>query len=115
MLGYPGETIQDIEATIEHLKQTQADTFLTTVAYPIKGTAYYEETESRITHTRPWVESTERDSRIQGRYSDHFYWFAQRRLTNEVLYHTLANRTRGSFIQKASALAKAKIAHVGLE
>ncbi|HEV8538651.1 MAG TPA: radical SAM protein, partial [Bacteroidota bacterium] len=33
MLGYPGEEIGDIESTTEHLKQTNADTFLTTVAY----------------------------------------------------------------------------------
>src|ERR1051326_4674612 len=33
MLGYPGEEISDIEATIDHLKKTGADTFLTTVAY----------------------------------------------------------------------------------
>ena len=38
MLGYPGEQISDIKQTTEHLKQTNADTFLTTVAYPIKGT-----------------------------------------------------------------------------
>ena len=41
MLGYEGEETADIEATVAHLKARRPDTFLTTVAYPIKGTPYY--------------------------------------------------------------------------
>ena len=41
MLGYEGETVEDLEATVEHLKIANPDVFLTTVAYPIKGTPYY--------------------------------------------------------------------------
>ena len=43
MWGYEGETIDDIEATIEHVKKANPDIFFTTVAYPIKGTGYYHE------------------------------------------------------------------------
>lgn len=41
MLGYPGETVPDIETTTWYLKVANPDVFLTTVAYPIKGTGYY--------------------------------------------------------------------------
>ena len=37
MLGYPGETEADIEATIEHLKSADPDQFTITVSYPIRG------------------------------------------------------------------------------
>jgi hypothetical protein len=37
MLGYEGETVEDIEATVS-IWRASPDTFLTTVAYPIKGT-----------------------------------------------------------------------------
>ena len=43
MWGYEGEELQDIEATIEHVKRSNPDIFFTTVAYPIKGTPYYDE------------------------------------------------------------------------
>ncbi len=42
MLGYDGEDVSDIEATVDHLKKSNPDVFLTTVAYPIKGTKYHE-------------------------------------------------------------------------
>ncbi len=51
MLGYPGEEIRDIEATVEHLKETNPDTFLSTVAYPIKGTKFYRQVEVRCLPT----------------------------------------------------------------
>jgi radical SAM superfamily enzyme YgiQ (UPF0313 family) len=38
MLGYPGETEDDIEETIRHLKESNPEYFTITVAYPIKGT-----------------------------------------------------------------------------
>jgi radical SAM superfamily enzyme YgiQ (UPF0313 family) len=115
MLGYEGELIDDIETTIEHLKKTNADTFLTTVAYPIKGTTYYNEIESRISSDLVWDKRTERDLIVHQRYTERFYWFAQRRMTNEVLYHQLTQRNTGKFIQKATTFAKAKIAQVGMQ
>jgi radical SAM superfamily enzyme YgiQ (UPF0313 family) len=114
MLGYDGETIEDIDATIDHLKVTQANTFLTTVAYPIKGTAYYSENQDRVEALEPWKDRTERDMRIRGRHSDLFYWFAQRRVTNEVLFHSLNNRKNGRMLDRVSAFAKAKVAHFGM-
>ena len=43
MWGYDGETIEDIEATVEHVKQANPDVFFTTVSYPIKNTAYFHD------------------------------------------------------------------------
>jgi hypothetical protein len=42
MWGYEGEQIEDIEATVEHVKHCRPDEFLTTESYPIKGTGYYD-------------------------------------------------------------------------
>src|SRR5262249_5556866 len=46
MWGYEGEELEDIEATVEHVKRVAPDLFLTTVSYPIKGTPYFEEMSS---------------------------------------------------------------------
>jgi radical SAM superfamily enzyme YgiQ (UPF0313 family) len=115
MLGYPGEEIRDIEATVEHLKQTEPDTFLSTVAYPIKGTKFYREVEGRITGPSDWASGTDRQLRIAGRYSDRFYWFANRYLVNEVKQYRIRRNGGVGFAGLASSFAKAKLARAGME
>src|SRR4029450_11137291 len=73
MLGFDGERRDDLRATIEHLKRTGPDTFLTTVSYPIKGTAYYERAASRIIAKQPWQSRTDRDLLIRERPSRRYY------------------------------------------
>ena len=46
MWGYEGETCDDIEATVDHVKKANPDVFLTTVAYPIR--TLRTSTKSRI-------------------------------------------------------------------
>ncbi len=115
MLGYEAETMSDIEATIDHLKRTEADVFLTTVAYPIKGTAYHELVKSRVSSDLPWERRTERDLQVHGRFHHRFYWFAQRRMTNEVLFHKLSRNGSGNVVQRTGAFVKAKVAHLGMK
>jgi anaerobic magnesium-protoporphyrin IX monomethyl ester cyclase len=84
MWGYEGEKLEDIEATIEHVKRTDPDIFFTTVAYPIKGTAYYHRNASSLVQLKPWRQSSDRELLLQGRRSPEFYGFADRLLQNEV-------------------------------
>lgn len=84
MLGYEGETVDDLEATVEHLKISNPDVFLTTVAYPIKGTPYYSQVESHILTDKSWDERSDRDLTVAGRYSRRFYSFATRWMVNAV-------------------------------
>jgi len=84
MWGYEGEEIQDVEATIQHVKKTNPDVFLTTVSYPIKGTPYFSEVVNRVEPTRPWPVSSDRDLKIKGRHSRRFYGFADQLLKAEV-------------------------------
>jgi radical SAM superfamily enzyme YgiQ (UPF0313 family) len=87
MLGYQGETIDDIEATVEHLKKSAPDVFLTTVAYPIKGTKYYEEVAEKVQTEEAWALRTDRDLGVNGRYSPRFYDHATRWMVNAVNLH----------------------------
>jgi anaerobic magnesium-protoporphyrin IX monomethyl ester cyclase len=92
MWGYDGETMDDIEATIEHVKRTNPDVFLTTVAYPIKGTPYYDAVGDRVVLDRPWEESTDRDFRIRGRHSRTYYGHANDWLKAEVEAHRMTEQ-----------------------
>jgi radical SAM superfamily enzyme YgiQ (UPF0313 family) len=89
MWGYEGEEEADIAATIEHVKQAHPDVFLTTVAYPIRNTPYFEEVADRVAPTRPWSEASDRDYAVRGRHSKRYYAFATRRLKSEVALHRL--------------------------
>ena len=104
MWGYEGEELQDIEATIEHVKRSDPDIFFTTVAYPIKGTPYYNLVADKVVQPKPWEESSDRDFLIRGRHSKTFYSFADRLLKDEVSLARL-KRGPGSDSSAASELA----------
>ena len=87
MLGYPGETEEDIEETIRHLVESDPDLYTITVAYPIRGTPLFTEVESGITTNLPWSQSTDRDLDFKRTYPRKYYDFALRRLYNEVAFH----------------------------
>jgi radical SAM superfamily enzyme YgiQ (UPF0313 family) len=116
MLGYPGETEADIEATIEHLKRSNPDQFTITVAYPIKGTPFYEEVRDDIVDTRPWEESTDRDLALRRPRSSLYYKLAVARVVHEVRSFQLAHGGRGARSSLAAAKhgAKALAARVGM-
>jgi len=84
MWGYEGEELDDVEATVQHVKRTNPDIFFTTVAYPIKGTAYFAEVSERVEALKPWNVSSDREFRVRGRHSRRFYSFADRLLRSEV-------------------------------
>lgn len=84
MWGYDGETEEDIEATIDLVRRAAPDVALTTVAYPIKGTGFFERLGDRVVATKPWADATDRDYDVRGRPSREFYREADRRLRESV-------------------------------
>jgi len=87
MLGYPTETMEDIEHTINYLKSANPDEFTLTLAYPIKGTALYHRLEKELIINRDWAQSTDRDIDFKRTYPKSFYKHAIRRVYNEVRLH----------------------------
>ena len=114
MLGYEGEEISDIEATVDHLKKSNPDLFLTTVAYPIKGTPYYSEVESRVVETMRWEDRTDRDLTVAGRHSKKFYSYATRWMVNEVGLHKMRQNGSGDLKAAARAFVNARIGRLGM-
>ena len=112
MLGFDGERREDLEATVEHLKQTSPDIFLTTVSYPIKGTPYYERVADRIVARQPWAERTDRDLVIRERPGRRYYDFARRWITGEVARHQHWQERR--YAQAARAASSALVGRLGM-
>jgi len=100
MWGYEGEELEDIEATIAHVKTSDPDVFFTTVAYPIKGTPYYEKNVSSLVQLKPWHQSSDRELLLRGRRSTEFYGFADRLLQNEVQLARLQRAGTDEEVQK---------------
>jgi anaerobic magnesium-protoporphyrin IX monomethyl ester cyclase len=84
MWGYEGEELQDIEATIEHVRRSDPDIFFTTIAYPIKGTPYHQRVASSLVQLKPWGETSDREMVLRGRRPARFYEFADLLLRDEV-------------------------------
>jgi radical SAM superfamily enzyme YgiQ (UPF0313 family) len=76
MWGYEGEEIEDVEATVQHVRTCKPDAFLTTTAYPIKGTPYHAEVQDRLVQLGEWRSSTDRNIQVRGRHSKRFYHYA---------------------------------------
>jgi anaerobic magnesium-protoporphyrin IX monomethyl ester cyclase len=113
MLGFDGENMTDLEETVAHLKRSAPDVFLTTIAYPIKGTEYYERVQDRIIAGSAWESRTDQNLSIQGRHSRRFYAFAGRWMVNSVALHK-ARESGDSPLRLAKAAANAVIGRVGM-
>lgn len=84
MVGYPGETIDDINKTIKYLKEANPTQYTITIAYPIKGTSLYNEIEHKITENPNWETSTDREIDFERTYTKKFYKYAVSKVVNEV-------------------------------
>lgn len=87
MVGYPTETEEDINLTIDYLKTANPDNFTITVAYPIKGTGLYNQIEKDIIVQPDWATSTDRQIDFKRTYSRKYYDYAVRRIVNEVNFN----------------------------
>ena len=84
MWGYEGEEMEDIAATVDHVKASNPDVFFTTVAYPIKGTPYFDEVKHKTRLPVPWAEASDRDHFIANRHTRQYYRLADVWLRSEV-------------------------------
>jgi radical SAM superfamily enzyme YgiQ (UPF0313 family) len=124
MWGYLGEELADIEATIEHVKRSNPDIFLTTVAYPIKGTDYFSDASPSLAPDKKWQQCTDRDYQVPGQHSRQYYQYADQLLQSEVALHRLQNSPAGDFpgsstelvrLRNRSLQAREGLQHVRLE
>jgi radical SAM superfamily enzyme YgiQ (UPF0313 family) len=113
MWGYEGETIEDIEATVEHVKRCNPDVFFTTVSYPIMNTAYYQKISGLVTLERDWAASTDRDYVVPNRPPRAYYQHADTWLKNEVAAARIDSRDAGAAQRLRAEAAAARLAMAG--
>jgi hypothetical protein len=114
MVGYDGETWNDISLTADHLRDAAPDDVLTTLSYPIKGTPYYDAVADRIVPGRAWEEGSDRDLSIRGRNSRRFYAHAQRWLQAEAELGRIGKARPRNFKKLVKAKAASAMSRVGM-
>jgi anaerobic magnesium-protoporphyrin IX monomethyl ester cyclase len=113
MWGYEGETMEDIEATVELVKRCNPDIFLTTVSYPIKNTGYFHKVSGLVNLQGGWATSTDRDYVIANRPPRAYYENADKWLKKEVAASRLDSRDTAIAEHLRAEASKARAAMAG--
>jgi radical SAM superfamily enzyme YgiQ (UPF0313 family) len=114
MLGFEGEELPDIQATVDHLKIAGPDIFLTTVAYPIKGTGYYKQVADRVLARADWDQRTDRNLTVRGRHSRRYYEYAQRWMFGEFNLHRQLHNGRKHPVRLLRSAANIGMGRLGM-
>lgn len=71
--GYPGETMEDIEKTLQMIRDCHPDDIGISVSYPMPGTRFFESVKSQLGAKQNWVDSSDMAMMYRGPFSTEFY------------------------------------------
>jgi radical SAM superfamily enzyme YgiQ (UPF0313 family) len=71
--GYPGETRDDIEATVAMVREVVPDDIGVSVSYPLPGTRFHERVREQLGVQHNWIDSDDLAMLYQGPFSTDFY------------------------------------------
>lgn len=76
--GYPEETKQDIQKTVDMVTELMPDNIGVSVSYPLPGTPFYDRVKSELTNKTNWEDSDDLDLMFANTYPKDFYRRLQR-------------------------------------
>jgi len=71
--GYPGETWEDIQNTVQLVRETRPEDIGVSVSYPLPGTKFYERVREELGAKKNWVDSDDLSVMFKGTYTNDFY------------------------------------------
>jgi hypothetical protein len=90
--GYPGETFEDIMATVRLVRDTLPDNIGVSVSYPMPGTRFHEMVREQLGAKTNWVDSNDLAMMFQGSYQSPFYRKLHQTLHADLdLHHRIAD------------------------
>jgi anaerobic magnesium-protoporphyrin IX monomethyl ester cyclase len=87
--GYPGETFDDIMATVQLVRDTLPDSIGVSVSYPLPGTRFHAMVREQLGAQTNWSDSDDLAMLFQGTYKSPFY-----RKLHRLLHEDLELRKR---------------------
>lgn len=108
MLGYPGETEADILATRRYLQAARPDRFTVTLAYPIRGTEFYQAVADHVVGPA-FDAGSDRDNRFPRSYGDRYYAEALRYLNHAAALDRAGAAWRPRALRHRLAAGRARL------
>jgi anaerobic magnesium-protoporphyrin IX monomethyl ester cyclase len=71
--GYPGETREDIERTLQMVRDCAPDDIGVSVSYPLPGTTFYQRVQAQLGQKQNWVDSNDLAMMYHATYVPDFY------------------------------------------
>ena len=71
--GYLNETMEDINKTIELIKETMPDDIGISISYPLPGTLFYDKVKQGMITKKNWTDSDDLDMMYVNTYDSSFY------------------------------------------
>jgi anaerobic magnesium-protoporphyrin IX monomethyl ester cyclase len=81
--GYPGETRQDIDKTLQMVRDCRPDDIGMSVSYPLPGTRFFAAVQHELGNKRNWQDSEDLAMLYHGPFSTAFYRWLHRVLHRE--------------------------------
>ena len=97
--GYPGETWDDIEATLQLTRELEPSDIGVSVSYPLPGTRFYERVQAQLGVKQNWVDSSDLSTMYKATYAADVY-----RRVHGLVHHEFRARKSARML---SALLKA--------
>lgn len=87
--GYPGETFDDVLATVRLMREALPDDIGVSVSYPLPGTRFFAMVQAELGEQTHWQDSNDLAMMFEGTYQSPFY-----RKLRQALHHELDLRHR---------------------
>lgn len=81
--GYPGENWQDIQRTLQMVRDCMPDDIGISVSYPLPGTKFFERVKLELGEKQNWLDSQDLAMLYQGPYPTEFYRVLHSRVHHE--------------------------------
>lgn len=102
--GYPGETREDIEKTLELVRECRPDDIGISVSYPLPGTRFFDRVQAELGVRRNWQDSDDLAMLYRGPFGTVFYRGLHRAVHKEFRIRKLRERQRRT-LRDTAALA----------
>lgn len=104
--GYPGETRDDIESTLQMVRDCRPDDIGMSVAYPLPGTKFHQAVRQQLGDQQNWVDSADLAMLYQGPFGSAFYRQLHAVLHHEFRAHKAGRELRPLLRQPAKLRAR---------
>ncbi len=71
--GYPGETRDDINQTLDMVRRARPDDIGVSISYPLPGTPFHDRVRAQLGPRQNWVDSSDLGTMYRATYSTEFY------------------------------------------